>query len=158
IEKAHPRLVEEPDRALAAGLDALFARHWWFQRLLYRRYHERARALALQQGAESRQPFFDALIEGYDLIQGRLRRALHAERIERMDCLGRPVDPERMTVLDLVEDPVRPPGEVVAELRRGYTWRDRILRFAEVRATRRPLPTWEPPSEPEPEPESEPVT
>jgi molecular chaperone GrpE len=157
IEKAHPRLVEEPDRVLVAGLDAMFAKHGWFRRLLYRPYHERARALALQQSAELRQPFFDALIEGYDLIQARLRRALQSERIERIECLGRPVDPERMTVLDLVEDPVRPPGEVVEELRRGYTWRDRILRYAEVRATRRPLPTWEAPSQPETdsEPESE---
>src|SRR5262249_45607728 len=119
------------------------------------RYHERARALVLQQSAESRQPFFQALIEGYDLIQSRLRRTLQSERIARIECLGRPVDPERMTVLDLVDDPDRPPGEAVEELRRGSPWRARPPRSAEVRASRRPVPTGEVPPETETETDTE---
>ena len=87
--------------------------------------------------------FFEALLEGYDLIRSRLRRALQAEGIERIECLGRPVDPERMLVLAVVEDPNRPPGEVIEEVRRGYTWRQRVLRAAEVRASRSPLPSWD---------------
>ena len=43
-----------------------------------------------------------------------------------------------MTVIEVVDDPDRPPGEVVDEVRRGYTWRGRVLRFAEVRASRTP--------------------
>ena len=60
-----------------------------------------------------------------------------AEQIERIPCEGRPVDPERMIVIEVVDDPDRPPGTVVKELRRGYTWKGRLLRYAEVQAAAR---------------------
>ena len=39
-----------------------------------------------------------------------------------------------MIVIEVVEDPDRPPGTVVKELRSGYTWKGRLLRYAEVQA------------------------
>jgi molecular chaperone GrpE (heat shock protein) len=39
-----------------------------------------------------------------------------------------------MTVVEVVDDPLHPPGLVVDELRPGYYWKDKVLRFAEVRA------------------------
>jgi GrpE protein len=39
-------------------------------------------------------------------------------------------------VVELADAPDQPPHTVVEELRRGYTWRGRVLRLAEVRATR----------------------
>jgi molecular chaperone GrpE len=154
IEKARPRLVDEPDRVLLAALDAHLAgqsrlRRWWFQR-----YHAQVRAIVADQGGtEKRRLFFDALLEGYDLIRSRLRRALESAEIKRIECLNRPVDPERMIVLEVVEDPHRPPGEVIEEVRSGYTWGDRVLRYAEVRASRQPLPSWDVPEEPAAVPE-----
>ena len=54
---------------------------------------------------------FDApSLEGYGLIQARLRRALDAEQIRRIDCVGLPVDPDRMTVIDVVDAPDLRPG------------------------------------------------
>jgi molecular chaperone GrpE len=147
IEKAHSRLVVEPDRALTAALDAHLARQSWLRRRWFRGYHAELRAIAAGQGAEQRQPLFDALLEGYDLIRARLRRALEAAEIKRIECLGRPADPERMIVLEVVEDPDRPPGEVIEEVRSGYTWGERVLRYAEVRASRAPLPAWDLPHE-----------
>ena len=76
----------------------------------------------------------DAIIEGYGLIQARLARVMAAEQIERIACEGQPVDPERMIVLEVVDDPDRPPGTVLKELRSGYTWKGRLLRYAEVEA------------------------
>ena len=35
-----------------------------------------------------------------------------AERVEHIPCEGRPVDPERMIVIEVVDDPDRPPGTV----------------------------------------------
>jgi len=61
---------------------------------------------------------------------------MEAEQVRRIDTLGQPVDPDRMTVVEVVDAPDRPPGVVVDEVRRGYTWRGRVLRFAEVRAAR----------------------
>jgi molecular chaperone GrpE len=147
IEKARHRLVDEPDLALVAALDAHLARQSWLRRWLFRGYHAQVRAVAAAQGAEKRQPLFEALLEGYDLIRSRLRRALEAAEIKRIECLDRPVDPERMIVLEVVEDPDRPPGEVIEEVRSGYTWGERVLRYAEVRASRAPLPSWDVPDE-----------
>jgi hypothetical protein len=39
-----------------------------------------------------------------------------------------------MTVIEVVDDPSRPPGTVAKELRRGFTWKGRLLRYAEVQA------------------------
>ena len=82
------------------------------------------------------QDWLDSLIEGFDLIQNRLRRVLKSEGIEPIDCVGHPVDPERMIVIEITEAADWPPQTVIEELRRGYTWRGRILRLAEVKAVR----------------------
>ena len=150
IEKARRRLVEKPAVEVVAALDALFVRQSWLRRPWVRSYHEQAREIVLRHGPEARRPLFDALLEGYGLIQARLRRAMGAEQLRRIDCLGHPVDPELMTVVEVVDDPERPPGQVVEEVRWGYTWRGRVLRYAEVRASRSPAPTWHGSSEPDP--------
>jgi molecular chaperone GrpE len=41
-----------------------------------------------------------------------------------------------MTVLEVIDVPEKPAGTVVKELRRGYTWRGRVIRYAEVQAVR----------------------
>jgi molecular chaperone GrpE len=58
------------------------------------------------------------------------------EGILRIRCLGQPVDPTCMTVVEVVDDPTRPPGLVVDEVRTGYYWKSKVFRFAEVRAVR----------------------
>ena len=101
------------------------------------RYHDQVRDLVAAGRGETRPQLFDALLEGYGLIQARLRRAMDAEQVRRIDCVGRPVDPD-------ADDrrrgrSTRPTGRramVVDEVRRGYTWRGRVLRYAEVRAAR----------------------
>lgn len=145
LERGRQSLLVDPAEALLADLDALYERQSWLRRFWLRGYHDEARALASGEDAEARSALFDALLEGYGLIQSRLRRALDAEQIRRIDCVGRPVDPDRMTVIAVVDAPGVPPGEVVEELRRGYTWRGRVLRYAEVRAARSSAPdSWSP--------------
>lgn len=135
IEKVTRRLIEEPVRAVHSALDELYARESWFRRRLLRSYHAQVREVVRQQG-QARRELIEALLEGYGLIQGRLRRTLKSEQIYAIKCVDRPVDPEWMTVVEVVEDPDRPPGHVVEEIRRGYTWQGRLLRYAEVRASR----------------------
>ena len=134
-EKARERLAADP---LAARLDAFFARQSWLRRRLVRSYHQEVCAVATGHEEGPRAALIAALIEGYDLIRARLRRTLASEQIRRIDCLGQPVDPGRMSVVALVDAPDRPPGSVFEEVRRGYTWRGRVFRFAEVRAVRTP--------------------
>jgi molecular chaperone GrpE len=140
IDQARRRAAEEALPDPVGALDDLFARRPWPARLLLRRYHYRARALLQAQGRALNPGLLDSLAEGYGLIQGRLRRSLAAEGIEPIPCVGRPVDPEVMAVVGVVDDPGRPPGSVVEEVRRGYTWKGRLLRLAEVRAVRTPAP------------------
>jgi molecular chaperone GrpE len=85
-----------------------------------------------------RQSLVDTLLEGFGLIQQRLKRALSADRIEKIVTVGKPVDVNQMIVVGVVEAPDSPAGVVVEEVRRGYTWNGRLLRCAEVRAARRP--------------------
>ena len=47
-----------------------------------------------------------------------------------------PFDPEQMEVLEVVADSGRPSGEVVEEVRRGYLWKDRVFRYAQVRVAK----------------------
>jgi hypothetical protein len=79
---------------------------------------------------------FNSLLEGYGLIHKRLRRAMASEQVAHIPCEGKPVDPEVMTVIEVVDEPQQEPGTVARELRRGYTWRGRVIRFAEVQAVR----------------------
>jgi molecular chaperone GrpE (heat shock protein) len=39
-----------------------------------------------------------------------------------------------MTVVEVVDDPMLPPGLIVEQIRPGYYWKDKVIRFAEVRA------------------------
>lgn len=45
-------------------------------------------------------------------------------------------DPERMEVVEVVIDSGKPAGEVIEEVRRGYFWRGRVFRFAQVRVAK----------------------
>jgi molecular chaperone GrpE len=139
IEKARDRIDAEAARLAASiesDLDALYQGQSWVRRLGLRAYHERARELVGRRVRETRPELFAALLEGYGLIQSRLRRAMDAGQVRRMESVGLPIDPGLMTVVEVVDAPDRPPGHVVDEVRRGYTWRGRVLRYAEVRAAR----------------------
>jgi molecular chaperone GrpE len=102
------------------------ARAWWDQ----------ARDLFREQTLELHRRMMLPLLEGYQLIYDRLERTLSQLRIQRIDCLGRPVDPTRMTVVELVDSDAEP-ETVVGLVRPGYQWHGRLIRYAEVRAARR---------------------
>jgi molecular chaperone GrpE len=136
IEKARELLVDEQARALTAALDELLKSQSWFRRRRFRRYHEQVMEVVRRDAQGPRRQWFESLLEGYGLMQNRLRRVMQAEDIERIDCLGRQVDPELMIVVEVVDDPDLPPHTVIEEVRSGYLWRGRVVRPAEVRASR----------------------
>jgi molecular chaperone GrpE len=136
IDRARSRIASEPIRALETALTDLFRRQSWIRRRLLRHYHRDVLEVVGRAGL-ARDDLFDSLLEGYGLIQKRLRRVMTAEQIERIPCEGVPVNPDLMNVIDVVDDPRYRPGTVVKELRRGYTWKGRVIRYAEVQAVRR---------------------
>jgi molecular chaperone GrpE len=135
IERARHLIAELSIRALEDALNDLHRRRSWIRRRLLRAYHGEVMDVVRRDSA-TRHELFDSLQEGYSLIQKRLRRAMASEQVERIPCDGNAVDPELMTVLEVVELPDQEPGTVVKELRRGYTWRGRVIRYAEVQAVR----------------------
>ena len=122
-------------RMLETALHDLHRSRSWIRRRLLRPYHSQVIEV-VQRDALSRHGLFDAFSEGYGLIRKRLHRVMAAEQVVPIPCEGRAVDPELMTVLEVVDSAGHPPGTVTKELRRGYTWRGRVLRYAEVQAVR----------------------
>ncbi|MCA9153383.1 MAG: nucleotide exchange factor GrpE [Planctomycetales bacterium] len=74
------------------------------------------------------------IAEGYQLLIQRLQRVLGQHGVTRIECLGKKVDPTRMTVVETSHGGGQPAETVIAEVRPGYEWRGEVIRFAEVRA------------------------
>lgn len=137
-EKAAESLRDGQGREALRLANEFYATHTWLQRTMFADYHDRlCHFIERNQQPPRRAALLEALVDGYRLIQNRLAQILLAEGILRIDAVGKPVDPERMIVVEAVDDRGVPGGVVYDELRRGYTWRGRVLRYAEVRATRR---------------------
>jgi len=135
IERARRLIADEAVRGLEAALNDLHRRRSWIGRRFLRSYHQEV-IETVQRESLTRRELFESFLEGYGVIQNRLRRVLAAEQVKHIPCEGNPVDPELMTVIEVVDEPRDRPGTVVKELRRGYTWRGRVIRYAEVQAVR----------------------
>ncbi len=136
IEKAQVVAIEQTPSKLVAALDRAHAALPWLRRFLLRKYHRQMREVVERETRGMNQDWLQSLLEGFELIHNRVRRVLKSEAIEPIVCLGLPVDPERMIVIETTDSTNWPPQTVVDELRRGYTWKGRVLRLAEVRAVR----------------------
>jgi molecular chaperone GrpE len=137
-KKNSARLVGPSSPVSLTHLNELYARQSWWQRRFTAAYHQRICQQiehAEEQARGERQTLLTALLNGYDLIQQRLTRTMANAGVVRIPTVGRPVDPEQMVVVEVV-DIDGPPGQVIEEIRRGYTWKGGLLRPAEVRAIR----------------------
>jgi molecular chaperone GrpE len=137
IEQARQRVLDEWNTELTEvrnRLDELYRTQPWWRRMLIRPWHQATRDVYSGRSLETGRNIFDSLLEGYNLIQNRLRRAMQEQSIVRMECVGELADPHCMTVVEAVSDPSRQPGTVVEEVRPGYHWGGTVLRFAEVKA------------------------
>jgi len=132
--------VQEAAAELKRMLKSEFRRLTILQRWRSRDWNSRVQEICTGHLGQLQERLLTPLREGYELIRARLQRLLDAEGICRIECLGLPVDPRRMIVVELVDDERLVPGSVNEVLRPGYTWRDRVVRCAEVRAVRPPAP------------------
>jgi molecular chaperone GrpE len=134
IDTARRRILEDLTGHTQEQLDNLLLRLPGWRRWLCRCWCRGAREILVQRMALAHREIFDSLVEGYNLILNRLQRAMKKAELYRIECVGKRADPNLMTVVELVDDPLRPPGLVVEEVRPGYYWKDKVIRFAEVRA------------------------
>lgn len=140
IEKARHRFEHDCQLEIgtyAVRFDELFATQPWWRRLLCRPWYRAIKQFTLGETWKAQRAVFDGMLEGLALVSNRLQRAMDEQAIVRMRCQGRAVDPEAMTVLEVVCDTSLPAGSVSDEVRAGYYWKGKVLRFAEVKAVGR---------------------
>lgn len=90
----------------------------------------------------------EAWVKGLELSVRKLEEALGAHGLEPIDSVGSPFDPKLHEAIGHEESSDQPEDTVVAELRRGYRIRDRVVRPALVKVARPPaLPASEPETE-----------
>lgn len=97
---------------------------------------------ALETGAEEK-----ALREGVELIRRDLVSLLEGQGVKVEDPTGQPFDPLRHQALSYDAAPGFRDGTVVSVLRKGYSFRDRLLRPALVVVAKGPEPEAKPGSE-----------
>jgi len=97
---------------------------------------ERQQIAAANSAAEQVRQLIDSILTGYTMSLQRLERALCQHELEPIPCVGQPFDPECMEALEVLAASGRLSSEVVDEVRRGYLWRGRVFRCAQVRVAK----------------------
>jgi molecular chaperone GrpE len=136
LEAMQSRAMAQGPQQLLTTLENRFHQQSAWRRWWSRQWQQQVLEICRKEAAASQEHLWTGLMEGFELVRNRLRRAMDEQRVGRIPCIDRVVDPNQMTVVELVDDENLPAETVVAELRPGYTWRDRVIRYAEVRAVR----------------------
>jgi molecular chaperone GrpE len=76
--------------------------------------------------------FIGSMAEGMSMNLRRLDETLARRGVRPLSALGQPFDAHTMHAVELAKDPDHPTGLVVGELRKGFLYRDELLRSAEV--------------------------
>ncbi|MDB5388862.1 MAG: hypothetical protein JWM11_4508, partial [Planctomycetaceae bacterium] len=134
IETARKRIVVDSVTEFERGLDEAYRKLSFFGKWRSLKFYQLTRELYRQQVELGHGSLFDSVLAGYQLIQNRVLKILKDQGIERIVCVGQPVDPHCMIVNVAVPGTEFAPGTVVQEIRRGYRWKGKVLRYAEVGA------------------------
>lgn len=82
-------------------------------------------------------------LKGVTLTAQKLKEALGSAGLEAIEAMGAPFDPKLHEAIGSEESEEHPDDTVILELRRGYRLRERVVRPALVKVSRRPVPTAE---------------
>jgi molecular chaperone GrpE len=80
----------------------------------------------------------ESWVKGLELSVRKLEEALGTHGLQPIDSVGVPFDPKQHEAVGHEESTEHPEDTVVSELRRGYRLRDRVVRPALVKVSRRP--------------------
>ncbi len=80
----------------------------------------------------------ESWLKGLELSVRKLEEVLNTHGLEPIEALGSPFDPKVHEAIGHEESAEHPEDTVVTELRRGYRIRDRVVRPALVKVSRRP--------------------
>jgi len=79
-----------------------------------------------------------ALQTGVAMIQTQLKTALVESGLEELDANGKPFDPTFHEAVSQQESADAPEGQVIQQIRKGYKFRERLLRPAAVIVAKKP--------------------
>jgi len=79
-----------------------------------------------------------SLQTGVSMIHQQLKNALGESGLEEIDASGKPFDPNLHEAVSQKETADAPEGQVIQQLRKGYRFRERLLRPASVVVARQP--------------------
>jgi molecular chaperone GrpE len=74
----------------------------------------------------------EGIIEGVKLTEFQLNGILSQEGVARIEAEDKPFDPSGEEAVQTVHDPTTPDHQVVQVVREGYTYKDQVLRPAQV--------------------------
>jgi molecular chaperone GrpE (heat shock protein) len=86
--------------------------------------------------------------DGISMIRESLLEVLSRQQVVPVEALGQPFDPAAMLALGRRSQPAVAANTVVKEVVRGYRWREKLLREAQVILASPSSPTSSPPSSP----------
>jgi molecular chaperone GrpE len=137
IQRVRNAAVPALERAVAEATQSRppFWVRWFGARGAGKTAREERRSTANQQVDRVKQALA-AVIDGYAMSLQRIDRALADHGLEPVAAAGRPFDPEMMEAVEASAGSGRPPGEVLAEIRRGYRRNGRVVRCALVRVAK----------------------
>jgi molecular chaperone GrpE len=73
------------------------------------------------------------LLEGVKMVQKNLSSALESEGLQRIEAVGGPFDPSAHEAVDKVQGKDNSEDMVVEEMRKGYTFKGKVLRPSAVK-------------------------
>jgi molecular chaperone GrpE len=147
LEDALTESAEWQDRALRAAADfENFKKRMERERAMMLKYHgeqifrellpvvdnlERAVNQGIVDSNDAEQGF-KALLEGVELTLKSLRTTLEKFEVKPIESIGQPFDPTIQEALSMEASDSVPANHVVNEFQKGYHYKDRLLRAAQV--------------------------
>jgi len=80
----------------------------------------------------------ESILEGVRAIDRQFRSVLDSQKVQKVDSVGLPFDPEHHDALALVESTEPEEGTGLEEVESGYRIGDRVIRPARVRVSKKP--------------------
>ena len=75
--------------------------------------------------------------EGLELIYSKMKNTLDKEGVEEIPAVGEKFDPFKHEALLTVDSPDHENNEIVDELMKGYTLKDKVIKYSKVRVCKK---------------------
>jgi molecular chaperone GrpE len=92
---------------------------------------ERALAVAEKGGT------YESLLDGVRAIERQFKMVLDSQKLQRIEAVGMPFDPDTHDAIGMVESAEHEPGTVIEEIETGYRLGTKVIRPSRVRVSKR---------------------